>query len=140
MIPVHQTIMHDPANGKNGNCLSAVIASLLHIPIEEIPVFYAPHPEWQRKLNAWLKPYGLAYIQLGMFDEYCAEIGITGCHHEIGGPTSRSDDVLHACVAVDGQFVFDPMPNGKGLTEIQSSGVFIALEPWKMLDREKQPE
>ncbi len=34
MKPTKQTVLHDPANGKHGNCLSAVLASLLHLPIE----------------------------------------------------------------------------------------------------------
>ena len=38
MIPTTQTILHDPDNGKIGNCLSAVLASLLHLPIELVPL------------------------------------------------------------------------------------------------------
>ncbi len=132
MIPTKQTVLHDPANGKHGNCLSAVLSSLLHVPISEVPVFSAPHPQWQRELNSWLRQFGLAYLQIGTFDEWCNEVGIVGCHHEIAGPTRRSNDVLHACVGVDGVVVFDVHPDATGLTEVQSSGVFIALEPWRL--------
>ena len=133
MKPTKQTVLHDPANGKHGNCLSAVLASLLHLPIEDVPVFSEPHPKWQQDLNEWLRPFGLAYLQIGRFDEWCAEVGVKGCHHEVAGPTKRSNDVLHACVGVDGVPVFDPHPDDTGLTEVQSSGVFIALEPWRVL-------
>lgn len=132
MQNVKQTILHDPENDKHGNCFSAVLASLLHVPIDDVPVFSAPYPKWQQEVNAWLRQFGLAYIQIGGFDEWCAEIGISGCHHEIAGPTLRSNDVLHACVAVDGVSVFDPHPDDTGLTEAQAHGVFIALEPWRM--------
>lgn len=56
MKPTKQTVLHDPANGKHGNCLSAVLASLLHLPIEDVPVFSEPHPKWQQDLNEWLRP------------------------------------------------------------------------------------
>ena len=36
---VKQTIEHDPESGNWGNCFSAVLASLLDIPIEDVPVF-----------------------------------------------------------------------------------------------------
>lgn len=133
MKPTKQTVLHDPANGKHGNCLSAVLASLLHLPIEDVPVFTSPYPKWQQELNAWLRPHGLAYVQMGMFAEWCKEYGITGCYSELGGKTSRSNDVSHACVGVDGAVVFDPHPDDTGLTEIEAAGVFIALEPWRHL-------
>jgi hypothetical protein len=50
MIPVKQTVLHDPANGKVGNCFSAVLSSLLHIPIEDIPMFQDPL-NWIKDLN-----------------------------------------------------------------------------------------
>lgn len=132
MIPVTQTVLHDPANGKYGNCLSAVLASLLHVPIDEIPVFSDP-VRWRHDLNTWLRPYGLAYLDLTSlsFREAFAYCGITGCFHEVAGPTGRFTDVYHACVARDGETIFDPHPASDGLKETESCGIFIALEPWR---------
>lgn len=134
MIPTTQTILHDPANGKHGNCLSAVLASLLHLPIEDIPVFSDPG-HWVCDLNIWLLPFGLAYLSItkDSFDSAFENAGIRGCHHEIAGPTDRFSDVYHACVAVDGIQVFDPHPQGTGLKSSDTCGVFIALQPWRMV-------
>ena len=62
MKPTKQTILHDPAKGLHGNCLSAVLASLLHLPIEDVPLFITPET-WVKDLNAWLRPFGLAYLR-----------------------------------------------------------------------------
>ena len=132
MRPTKQTILHDPENGKHGNCLSAVLASLLHVNIEDIPIFTEPYPIWQQQLNAWLRPYGLAYIQVSEFSKWCRDYGIEGCYHELGGTTERSVDISHACVGRDGEFLFDPHPDDTGLSEIEAAGIFIALEPWRM--------
>ena len=134
-MPQHtkQTILHDPANGKHGNCMSAVLASLLHLPIEDVPIFSDPN-RWQIDLNIWLRRYGLAYICLSNFESHAAEYGIVGCHHEIAGVSPRSAEVLHACCAIDGKVTFDPHPDNTGIEDptkkTPMSGIFIALQPW----------
>ncbi len=133
MIEVKQTVLHDPANGQHGNCLSAVLASLLHVPIEAVPVF--SEPGWQRELNQWLSQFGLAYLDVLDFGEFAAALGISGCYTGISGNTQRSADVLHACVALDGRAVFDPHPDNTGLTKVNACGLFIALRPWEAASR-----
>ena len=129
MIPTKQTVLHDPENGKIGNCLSAVLASLLHLPIEEVPVF-ADAATWRKDLNTWLKQYGLAYVMLAK-DGFLADYGIEGVWHEISGDSPRRHDVMHACVAKDGEVVFDPHPDDSGLVVATLQAFFISLEPWK---------
>jgi hypothetical protein len=132
MKPVQQTILHDPENGKIGNCLSAVLASLLHLPITMIPVF-SNEETWVRDLNAWLRPYGLAYMMIDDFEAWCDTYGVEGCFHELAGNTNRFADQLHAVVAMDGKEIYDPHPSQAGLTRIDASGIFIALRPWELL-------
>lgn len=135
MTPTKQTILHNPKNGLHGNCLSAVLASLLHLPIESIPVFSDPE-NWLKDLNAWLRQYGLAYLSFPAdgFNEVLSSFGIEGLHHEIAGMTTRFFDVCHACVAKDGYVVFDPHPSNDGLNvSVDSHGIFIALRPWEKL-------
>lgn len=133
MIPTTQTALHDPANGVIGNCLSAVLASLLHLPIELVPLF-ADETTWAKDMNAWLRPYGLAYIQFEPgFAQTLVDYGIKGLHHEVAGPSPRHADTLHACVGLDCEQVFDPHPSRAGLKSLDTHGVFIALEPWRML-------
>lgn len=133
MIPTTQTILHDPANGVIGNCLSAVLASLLHLPIELVPVF-SDETTWAKDLNSWLRPYGLAYIQFESgFKRTLSEYGIEGLHHEVAGPSPRHADTLHACVGRDCELMFDPHPSRGGVKSLDTHGVFIALQPWRML-------
>lgn len=133
MIPTKQTTLHDPANGKHGDCMSAVIASLLHLPIEQVPLFINPGT-WVRDLNAFLRPYGLAYLTIEDARNWLEQAGIEGCYHEVGGATQRSSEVMHACVGVDGIPLFDPHPDNTGLTTVVASGLFIALRPWEVAD------
>ena len=129
---VTQTILHDPDNGKFGNCFSAALASLTHVDIDDIPVFNGDN--WQEDVNTWLKPFGLAYIQWDteFIDYLKIHYGITGVHHINNGPTDRfNGDVLHSVVAVDGKQVFDPHPSRSGLVKTTSFGIFIAIEPWR---------
>ena len=137
MIQVKQTILHDPDNGIHGNCLSAFLASLLHLDINSIPIFSNPET-WLVELNAWLKDFGLAYMVLTNLETYARDCGISGLWHEIYGSTVRSADILHACVGKDGKLEFDPHPDGTGLVEPLGFGVFIILEPWKAIRREQQ--
>lgn len=132
MIPTKQTTLHDPDNGVIGNCLSAVLASLLHLPIDKVPVFYSE--TWMKDLNTWLQQFGLAYCLIDGFDAYIDAYAIKGLWHEIYGNTIRSADVLHACVAKDGEFIFDPHPDDTGLKNVVGYGFFIVLEPWRHIE------
>ena len=138
MIPTKQTVLHDPDNGKHGNCFSAILASLLHLSISEVPLFTDPST-WINDLNSWLRQYGLAYLMIDDFDCHITAYGFEGMWHEISGNTDRSSEVLHACVAKDGKLIFDPHPDNTGLSKTTSYGIFIALEPWRMVDKEKGP-
>jgi len=131
MNEIKQTVLHDPENGKIGNCFSAVLSSLLHIPIEEVPMF-TDIDTWRQDLNRWLRPKNLAYVQLENFKACAKDLGIQGCYHEIAGPSPRSIDTYHACVGLDGDILFDPHPDNSNLEEIHSEGIFIVLRPWEM--------
>jgi len=139
MNPIKQTILHDPDNGLHGNCLSAVLASLLHLDISDVPLFITPGT-WVKDMNKWLRPFGLAYCMVEDFDCHIEAYGIQGMYHEIAGNTQRSNDVLHACVAKDGEVIFDVHPDNTGLTEITCHGFFIALRPWEVAHINKVKE
>ena len=132
---VTQTVLHDPENGAHGNCFSAVLSSLLNVPIENIPVFTDPIT-WMLDVNKWLRPYGLAYLRVQDFAMHAEDNGIIDCWHELAGRTHRPGDVLHATVGRDGDMVYDPHPDNSGLKDREDSGIFIALHPWKVAQRE----
>lgn len=127
MKPTMQTIL----SGQNANALQAVLASLLHLPIESIPVF-SDSVDSLKEVNAFLRPYGMAYMDVSDFEDDCLEYGISGCHHAISGLTNGSTNDLHTCVAADGQLIFDPHPSRVGIERTVLHGVFIALQPWRL--------
>ncbi len=132
MIPVNQSVKHDPANGKTGDCFSATVASLLHLPLSEVPLFVST--DWQAQFNVWLRAYGLAYIQMVDLPGYAKENAIEGLWHEIAGYTDRhGGKELHAVVGNDSVVVHDPL--GLDVEPLHEDnrlyGVFVLLEPWR---------
>lgn len=128
MTPVIQTKLHDPENGIRGNCFRACLASILEIPIDDIPCFEdmmsVEEPEiWVTAFANWLTPLKM--------DAYEVEVGKgeTPRGYTIAtGPSPRYPDVLHSVVALDGKPFFDPHPSGAMVTEVL---YHLELVPWK---------
>jgi hypothetical protein len=114
VIPVDQTT-HGPTTG---NCFSACVASILELPISEVPFFMAPE-QWWPPFVEWcaMRGYDAVYFPN---TEY-VPLG----YSIVGGPSYRWPGKLHACVALDGVVVHDPHPSKLGLPEVQD---FIVLE------------
>lgn len=127
---VEQTIMHVPGESR-GNCFAAVFAGLLQIPIESIPDFDGP--DWRKQVNAFLRPYGLAWLQVGIDNEWLEDSGVSGMWHEVSGTTDRFDGkVRHSCVGLDAAVAWDPHPSQSGFVHQNGASIFVALQPWKM--------
>lgn len=119
MRPQDQEFTHQPEAGQFGDCQRAVIASLLDLPIAEVPHFNGmakgdPNIFWDL-LQAFCKLHGYVYLTIparcgaafyGLDDDI---------HHEISGPSPRGTGVFHAVVGKGGQIVFDPHPSRAGL-------------------------
>jgi len=139
MIPTDQTTFRSEDGSVRGNCLSAAIASLLHLPIEDVPLFVKP--DWRRDLNAWLRPYGIAFLALNDTDPAVLRVvhGVEGLNHVLSGASPRHPSIRHACIGVDGKLVFDPHPDRSGFDERFKEevypGVFVLLEPWKYVEQ-----
>jgi hypothetical protein len=104
MIPVDQTVT-DPVLG---NCLSACVASILELPIEEVPWFNEDPATWWERFGAWCEARGHTPIFLPWSTP--APVG-----YAIAGVASRrADGVLHAIVCLDGKIVHDPQPRNRG--------------------------
>ena len=91
----------------DGNCFSACLASILEIPIEEVPLFLGTY--WDDFLP-WLKARGLG-ASLYRKSERRFPLG----YSIAGGPSKRFAGKMHACVAYDGMIVHDPHPSRDGL-------------------------
>lgn len=121
MIPVKQEFIHDPENGQYGDCHRATIASLLELPIDQVPHFGAaskmePTKFWELT-QAFLMKHGVAMFEVparsgggffGLSDEHKV-------HHIISGPSPRGGGVTHSVIGLDGRIVFDPHPDNTGL-------------------------
>jgi hypothetical protein len=59
MKAVFQTVI----DRTHGNCLSAALASLLEIEIEDVPNFEVCDGDFQARVNEWLRAFGYAWFR-----------------------------------------------------------------------------
>jgi len=119
MTPTDQEYLHTPEIGQHGDCQRAVIASLLDLPIKDVPHFLQeadgdPEIYWTQ-LQTFCRKHGYAYLTVPA-KHGAAFYGDEGrVFHEISGPSPRGNGVFHAVVGCDGEIVFDPHPSRAGL-------------------------
>jgi hypothetical protein len=90
----------------DGNCFSACIASILEVPLGDVPYFWGPRQAWFAR---WLAGQGLAVAL------YPRGVHVPWGYSIAGGPSARFAGRMHACVALDGVVVHDPHPSRDGL-------------------------
>lgn len=116
MKPVYQTIL----DGQDGDCMAACIASLLELPIDQVP---NPHTTtWWDDWQAWLKQRGLYLVEAIGADWMPPGWGIL-----VG--TSPRGDWQHACVALNGEIVHDPHPDGGGVAQRTAYDLLVPYDP-----------
>ena len=134
MTPVMQTNFAVPG----GNCLQAAIASLLELPLEEVPhATVRPDDVWWIELQEWSRRrFGMDLIAFVPGDTYKPS-----GYHLITGKSVRG--VEHATVGLNGAIVHDPHPTGASMapnTSLAMEGrlfwVFVPMDPSKALRRE----
>ncbi len=113
MKPVDQEFMHDPANGVEGDCFRAVLASILERPIAEVPHFAAMTKiasDFWEHVYTWLEAQGYQY--------YPGKNPPAGAleYHALSGPSPRTKGGFHATVGRAGQVAHDPHPSRDGIT------------------------
>ncbi|MFC4162013.1 hypothetical protein [Chitinimonas lacunae] len=140
MTPTHQTIETDFTRDQIGDCFRAVVASLLELPIDEVPHCLHDYPDrttWLHRVNEWLRPYNLGFIDFGPgFD--LKQFGIAGLHHELR--LSLGGGTYHSTVGVDGMLVHDPSTRPSSSTsQSHQTGVFIVLDPSKPIGKHAMP-
>ena len=125
MIPVTQTILLGDPSGERGNCFAACIASILELPIEQVPNF-CNHDDWRLRTNEWLSLRGLAYLDVNLVGDARDELVRFWGYHVISGDGPRG--VRHAVVGLRGEIVWDPHPTRAGLLdgpEAWDYGLFV---------------
>lgn len=110
---VDQTTFGNPL----GNCFAACVASLLGLPVKEVPNFCYLYEdaEWYDEFLKWLKPRGWAALTQefgadpeGLFAwiDRCAP----GIPYIAGGPTSRG---MHCVLYLGRVLLHDPNPHAR---------------------------
>jgi hypothetical protein len=102
MKPVYQTVFSPPL----GNCVQACVASILELPLEQVPNFMLADDLWREAFDEFLEPYGLYTMTTYVTDVWKPE-----GYHLICGPSPRGD-YWHAIVGYKGKAVHDPYPDG----------------------------
>ena len=124
MIPIDQSVL-----GARGNCFSACLASLLEIPIEDVP-FFLSEPgdvsrfQWAERLDAWLEPFGL--YALHFFADPARPGAFPGVLHIMTGMSPRGRP--HAVIGKGRFVVHDPHPDKTGLSSLD--GFCLLVPRW----------
>lgn len=113
--------------GEKGNCLSAVIATMFDVKIEDVPFFEDYDEHWLEKLSAW------ASVNLNKFMVLVNLGDINDCRIFNGsliitGINSDNEKVeRHAVITRGKRIVFDPMVGfvDEELTRIMEPKFFI---------------
>lgn len=144
MIPVHQTTFYDPdapPDKQRGNCLTAVVASLLELPIEDVPNFVQddvdhegdPDWDWWTTLHRFIteRGYQMHYLAVPGGPPSAFPLPKPGEHYAVIGLSPRGPQGLihHIVIHRDGQMVHDPHPDGTGLVKITDSYHWTIREP-----------
>jgi hypothetical protein len=120
MIPVTQT-----RTGINGTCFTACLASILEIPVWEIPEFSTDDNLFLQQVQEFLATRGLYYVQVLPEDPTIQSAFRSGTvWSTVEGVSPRGGQ--HACVARNGEIYFDPHPQdgtGRGLVSVQCYGL-----------------
>ena len=121
MIAVDQTQF--VGDGVGGNCVQASVASILNLPLADVPHFLevGDRPEeWELAMMDWLEDRGIGYIRREgewIFDGY----------YLASGPSPRG--ISHMVVYHDGSLAHDPHPSRAGISEVKRTWVLAPLDP-----------
>lgn len=117
MTPQDQEFINIPGK-QYGDCMRACIASLLDLPIADVPHFLRnsdgdPVGFWNG-IYDFCEARGFEYSPVHEKFNPQLATDLDG-YHTIGGPSPRGCGLLHAVVGLNGTIVFDPHPSKAGL-------------------------
>lgn len=146
MIPLKQRNLHRPDEGVFGDCHRAAVASILELPLDDVPHFMDGNPdsaEFNRRESAFLKSRGLVRVMVAFqatMDDVLRTMCVwnPGTHYILGGRSRNDTD--HSVVACDGKIVHDPALDNSGVVGPMSDGYYwvtyfgaaVAAEPIKV--------
>ena len=115
MIPIDQTLFKQ--DGVSGNCMQAAVASLMEMPLEQVPHFaHSGSPEvcWDL-FEDWFNEQGYTVRFSGIVDK--------NCNYLAAGPTVRGTQ--HMVVMHGDKVIHDPHPSRAGLLDIAHTFVLV---------------
>lgn len=121
MIPVKQRNRHDPENGIYGDCHRAALASLLELPIDDVPHFCEGPDDGgtTKRERKWLAQRGLTSINIVYPGETSLDDVLTtveavnlGVMFILGGTSTAGCG--HSVVAGCGRILHDPSLTNTG--------------------------
>lgn len=140
-------VVQEIVDAGKGDCFSACLATLLDIPISDVPKFRRDNPgpaDMMPPVRDWLaKNFGMSLVTIQMEDRegdfIGADIRVIGAMPETpviaGGQSPNFEGVNHAVVGtIDGLGNFtmthDPNPSGKGIVGFPKHiYLFVPLHP-----------
>lgn len=130
MKPVMQTIV-----GPKGNCMSACLASVLELPLAEVPNFFeagSDDTDYWNACRTWLRGLGLGILTIN-FDgpAQWSQLRLGG-YHIVGGSSPRMEGMDHATVWYRGRMVHDPHPDGTGIVKPTTLDLLYVLDPARL--------
>ncbi len=129
MIPVDQEFLHDPANGVQGDCFRAVLASIFERPIADVPHFAGMTKKasdfWEMAYS-WMEDAGYLYVPTRIPPSGAIEFYV------ISGPSPRGNGNHHAVVGHAGAIEHDPHPSRSGLAGDPCDWRFGYIVPIKL--------
>lgn len=117
MEGVTQTILAGTP-GRQGNCLQAAVATLLGLPLDDVPHFVESPGDWVQDMVTFAREHGYR-LEWRTKDEPIT-FGL------LFGPTVRSADLHHAVAVINGE-VWDPHPSRAGLTATTTYIRFVPI-------------
>lgn len=125
MTPQDQEFVNIPGV-QYGDCQRACIASLLDIPIADVPHFLRDADGdaelfWDGVYD-FVEARGFEYVPMQV--NHQQDLTTAQGFHIIGGPSPRGGGLLHAVVGKDGAIYFDPHPSKDGLAGDPSEWTF----------------
>lgn len=139
MIPVDQD-----RHGLNGNCMAACLASILEVPLTEVPFpdvsRLGDSLAWRTIFQGWLdwlEPMNLTLVEVDAGTLAGPPRGwtIMGVESPLQDPREPSKKLLHALVALNGKVMHDPNAERRAqryqYTKITDYTVLAVLDPTK---------
>lgn len=134
MTPVKQDKFTPPDHSSKGNCFDACVASIMDLPLAEVPPFTQMGTNWFASFHKFAHEHGFELYGTGREATHgpIAEYeGVDG--YVIVNGTSPRPWVKdgHAVIYKNGKLVHDPHPSNDGI---------LSIEGWLLLERRRAEE